>query len=235
MSTEHPAPASASGRSRRLAGRAAAAGLAAGLTLSGCSLTTLTSMSPDLPRRPEPTAATTSAPPAAAVPVTVPVAAPPAARLRGDLAAGSLVRRLDAGKRTLVATYWTEQYPDGWTADRPTVVRVSAHLEDAGGRHQVKVTRFLATLDDGTAVRTLADDRGEFVLTPPYSYGSALSVVSSDPAAPDARLQVQLDLLVETIPGTGAFFRQTVLDTVALDFVPRPQAATPTTQESDHR
>lgn len=231
MTTHHPAPVLTA--RRRRACRTAAAGLVAGLALSGCSLTSVASMSPDLPRRPTGTATAPAevAAPAAAVPVALTAPLPAAPRVRGDLDAGSLVRRLDAGRHTLVVDYWTEQDPASWTADRPTVVRLSAHLEDARGRHAVKVTRFFATLDDQTAITTLADDRGEFVLTPPYSYGSALSVVAT-PGATSARLQVEFDLLVETAPGSRAFFRQTVLDTLSLPFA-SPRPGTTLTQESD--
>jgi hypothetical protein len=85
----------------------------------------------------------------------------------------------------------------------------------------VKVTRFAATLDssDGSSV-PLADDQGEFVLTPPYSYTSALAVPDETAALTNRTsrtIDVRFDLLIETAPGSGAFYRQTVLDTVALN------------------
>ena len=62
----------------------------------------------------------------------------------------------------------------------------------------------------------MAEDRGEFALQPPYSYGTALVLTPSAPVAEQVTLSVQFDLLVETEPGAERYFRQTVLDTVEL-------------------
>lgn len=52
------------------------------------------------------------------------------------------------------------------------------------------------------------------MLTPPYSYTSALALPKTAESA--STLSIRFDLLLETAPGSGAFYRQTVLDTVAL-------------------
>jgi hypothetical protein len=145
---------------------------------------------------------TTSTPTAAPTPTATPEAVP--AKIGGDLANGSLQRSRPVGDDALVISYWTE----GDDSD----VHLSAVLKGADRKHAVKVTRFAATVGtaDGGEV-SLADDQGEFVLTPPYSYGSALALPETAQT-----LSIRFDLLLETAPGSGAFYRQTVLDTVAL-------------------
>ena len=190
--------------------------------LSGCS-TEWASMSPSLSvKKPNlesvanvstatPTATPTSTATATATPAptTTGTTADPFAG--GELAAGSVKHTQPVGDHSLVISYWT----DGTTGE----VHLSATLKGADQKHAVKVTRFAASLDssDGTDV-SLADDQGEFVLTPPYSYTSALAVPDPTATAGVTRtIDVRFDLLLETAPGSGAFYRQTVLDTVALN------------------
>jgi hypothetical protein len=194
--------------SRGVVVRAAVAGLTGTMLLSGCSMD-WASMSPGV--------APAKAEQESSRPVSAPVAQV-VARTPGDLDSGSATHRLDAGGRSLVVDYWTTQDPAQWTADRGAAVQLSAHLEDSDDRHAVKVSRFNAVLDDGHTRTTLADDRGEFVVTPPYSYGSALTVPALPSSTTEATVAVQFDLLVETEPGSGSFFRQTVLDSVRLAF-----------------
>jgi hypothetical protein len=97
-------------------------------------------------------------------------------------------------------------------------VQLSAHLEGGDADLEVLVTRFVATADDGAARTTVAEDRGEFALQPPYSYGTALALTPSAPDAEQVTLSIQFDLLVETEPGSQRYFRQTVLDSIVLPF-----------------
>jgi hypothetical protein len=204
-------------RSRRLTGSMVLAGLVAGALLTGCSTPHIADMSPQVTNKAE-----------AAVPKTTPVAhtatiVKPKVRPTGDLAKGSLVRKLDAGALSLAVNYWSDQKPETWSADKAVVLRLSAHLERKGvispTAVPVKISRFWVTLDDGTSVSTLVDDRGEFVITPPYSYGSALTIRPANKTATSAIMSVEFDLLIETTPTSKAYFRQTVLDTVSLHFV----------------
>jgi hypothetical protein len=219
-------------------------GLIAGaLFLSGCAMPQVASMSPHLPERPATAPSPASIP--AAAPLTSSAATPadasdgettsaettivnPHADL-GDLYRGSLTRKLTAGDRTVVVNYWTDADPKTFSARTSTVVKLSAHLEGpdtgAGPTNAVKVSRFLATEDDGTTSSTLAEDRGEFVITPPFSYGTALTVRPADPTATSVTLSIQFELLVETAPDSGAYARQTVLDSVRIAL----PATTPTT------
>jgi hypothetical protein len=222
-------------RLRRIPTRSATfVGLIAGaLFLSGCAMPQVASMSPHLPERPA-AAPSTPASPTAAPQASAAASAPADATDgettsaettivnshadRGDLYRGSLTRKLSAGDRTVVVDYWTDADPKTFSATTSTVVKLSAHLEgsDSSSATEVKVSRFLATEDDGTTTTTLSEDRGEFVITSPYSYGTALTVRPADPTATSVTLSVQFELLVETAPGSGAYARQTVLDSVRI-------------------
>ncbi|GAB3244056.1 hypothetical protein [Kineosporia babensis] len=181
------------------------------LLLSGCS-TEWASMSPSITMDSADLAPVSSVSTPGPTPSTEPSPAPTEANpfAGGDLAGGSLRHQLPVGDHSLVINYWTGD------ADSATNVHLSAELKGADRKHAVKVTRFAATLKSAGTETALADDQGEFVLTPPYSYTSALAVPASTDAT-SRSLDVRFDLLVETAPGSGAFYRQTVLDTVALN------------------
>ena len=213
---------------------AGAAVLAAGtLLVSGCSMPQVANMSKDLSKTttkaaahtaPKPTATPTATATAAATatPTAAPSTVAPAAAASpvdlGDLAFGTLTRKLNAGNRNLVVTYWTKQNPNAVSATSPMILQLSAHMEGGDPRDAVKVSRFSAVFTDGSRIDTVADDRGEFIITPPFSYGSALTLRPSVDAPSMATLTVEFDLLVETAPGTGTYFRQTVLDNVRIAF-----------------
>ena len=200
-------------------GLAVAALAASAVALSGCQLPDV-SMSqnvtpPTAPKTPHPTS--TASP-------TAQLSAAPAAqtgpvRPSGDLDTGSLTHALPAGSRQVVINYWTTQEAKTWGPKGDKNVQLSAHVEGGGTQAEVKVTRFLATADDGVHRVTVVEDRGEFVITPPYSYTTALTLTPSDPTATGLTLYAQFELLVETFPGSGAFYRQTVLDTIHLPFL----------------
>lgn len=193
--------------------RVAAAGLGALslLALTGCDLPSV-SMSPSVT-----TGATASRAPAAEVAATTaPAAVTAGSRRSGDLDSGSLTRSLDAGDRAVVVDYWTDEPASAWTADSTKTVQLAAHVEGGGDEHAIEVTRFVATVDDGSSRTVAAEDRGRFALTPPYSYTTALTLPPSPSATTELVLYVQFDLLVETEPYSEVFFRQTVLDTLRL-------------------
>ncbi|MCO7220260.1 hypothetical protein [Klenkia sp. PcliD-1-E] len=217
----------ASRRSRPRGSRALTGLLALPLALgvlSGCWLPDV-SMSPGVPgSSPEATASPSSS--AAATPTAEPVAAA-ADRPSGDLDAGSVTHVQPAGDRELVIDYWTTQQAVAWTPADTKSIQLSAHLEgeeSTASSIEVLVTRFSAVLDDGTARSTVVDDRGEFALQPPFTYGTALELPPTDPAAASVTVTVQFDLLVETGRGTDRYYRQTVIDTLDLPLL---------TQETD--
>jgi hypothetical protein len=154
------------------------------------------------------------------------VAAPLPPLVRGALAAGSVAHVLAAGSRNLVIDYWTTQNVAAWTSNLTVPINVSAHMEDSDTAHAVEVTQFKATLatDASANVTTLMGDIGQFVITPPYSYGSVLIMPAEPAAAHTATISIQFDLLIETAPKSGTYFRQTVLDTLPITFVAQPTA-----------
>jgi hypothetical protein len=153
----------------------------------------------------------------AARPAAVTATAP---RPSGALDTGSVTHSLPAGNRTVVIDYWTGQDATTWTAADPKTIQLAAHVEGGGSAEKVEVTRFAATADDGRTRTTASEDRGEFVITPPFSYTTAVLVAPSAAHTTTLTVYVQLDLLVETAPRSGAFFRQTVLDSLVLPLTP---------------
>ncbi|QXG76442.1 hypothetical protein KUM42_02475 [Modestobacter sp. L9-4] len=201
------------GRARRgLAGLGVA--LTLGVLLSGCELPDV-GMSPGLAKAaPTSAAATTAAPAPPVAPVAATPTTPP--RTAGDLDTGSVTHTVAAGDRAVVIDWWTDQEAAAWTAADAKTIQLSAHVEGGTAEQEIKVTRFAATADDGTARTSVTEDRGEFVLTPPFSYTSALNVAPSAATATELTVYVQFDLLVETAPGSGEYFRQTVQDSIEL-------------------
>jgi hypothetical protein len=191
----------------RLGAALTVAALSAGL--AACSLPDV-SMSPGVSM---PTSAPRTS--EAARPTLHEAAATPT-RASGELDSGSVTHAQKAGARTVVIDYWTEELAAKWRAQDPKTLQVAAHIEGGGTEERVKVTRFVVTLDDGTSRTTAAEDRGEFMITPPYSYSTALNLAPSDADASELALYVQIELLVETAPDSQQYFRQTVLDTLRL-------------------
>jgi hypothetical protein len=214
---------------RSSAGRAAALALSAVL-LAGCQLPDV-SMSPSLTADADADAkadakAVTKAETmaarrtAAATTEAATTTSTAPTRPAGDLDSGSLTRTLTAGDRTVVIDYWTTDQATTWTAEDDKTIQLAAHVE--GGETtddespEVLVTRFAVTGDDGTTRALVAEDRGEFALTPPFSYTTALSLPGAPSPGEVLTLSVQFDLLVETEPDSQRYYRQTVLDTLEL-------------------
>jgi hypothetical protein len=207
---------------RTAAARAGAALIASALAagLAGCTFPDV-SMSPGVSM---PSAAsTTEATTASAAPTTgaQEAAARPTApkRVSGDLDTGTVTHKLAAGARTVVIDYWTDEDAKDWTAAGTKTIQVSAHLEGGVAQEAVKVTRFVVTVDDGSTRTTAAEDRGEFMITPPFSYTTALSILPSPADTTALTVYIQFELLVETEPGSQQYFRQTVLDTLRLPLI----------------
>jgi hypothetical protein len=194
-----------------------AALLSGSVLLGGCGFPSVGSMSPKLPQSHAAAAKPVSAPVAPAAPAPPAPPTPPAPQVdRGDLAFGSSSRRLPIGNRAVVVSYWSDTDPATLSASTPTVLKFSARIGDDDTVHAVKVSRFFATADDGHVTATLSDDRGEFVLTPPFSYATALTLRPTDPSVGIVTVAIQMELLVETAPGSGAYFRQTVVDSIRI-------------------
>jgi hypothetical protein len=145
-------------------------------------------------------------------------AAPSTPANRGDLKSGSITHKLSAGDRSLVVNYWTADDPTAVSSTSPMTLQLAGHLEGGNFFSGVRISRFLATFDDGSKTSTVSDDKGNFVLSQPFSYSSAMSLRPTTKAATLATLTLEFDLLVETQPGSGQFYRQTVLDTLHIAF-----------------
>jgi hypothetical protein len=201
-------------RRRGLLGSAAACGVLTAL-LTGCTLPDVSLSSGFSHTAAAGTSSAPSTSSSAAPARTTPAPATPTRR-SGDLDTGSLTHSLPAGARTVVIDYWTTQNAKLWRAKGTKTIQVGAHVEGGGTVATVQVTRFSATADDGTSRTTAAQDDGQFVITPPFSYSSVITLLPSSPRASAVTLYIQFDLLVETAKDSGQFFRQTVLDTLTL-------------------
>jgi hypothetical protein len=137
----------------------------------------------------------------------------------GGLANGSATHRLPMGARSMVITYWTTRNVATWTSADAVPVQISASV-DGSTREHVYVTSFGATFAPAGAgaATTLRSDSGRFAISSTYPYGTAVVVPAVSAQTRSAQLQVQLELLVETTPGSGDYFRQTVLDTVPFTY-----------------
>jgi hypothetical protein len=201
-------------RARRgLAGLGLALGV--GVGVSGCTLPDV-GMSPSLSQAAATSSAAEPTAEAATTATATAIATATSTRPSGDLDTGSVTHTVPAGDRTVVVDWWTDQAAVEWTAAGAKMIQLSAHVEGGDADTAITVTRFLATADDGTSRTTVTEDRGEFVLTEPFSYTTALDVPASTAGAAELTLTAQLELLIETDPGSGAYFRQTVLDTITL-------------------
>lgn len=161
------------------------------------------------------TTATKHSPAVVATPTATPSPTPAA---RGDLAGGSLTKVLAAGDRQLVINYWTADNPAAVSATAPMTLQLAAHLEGGTLFTGVKVGRFLARFDDGGRIATVSDDHAGVALTEPFSYSTAMILQPTSKVAGVAKVTVEFDLLIETMPGSGIYFRQTVLDTLTVAF-----------------
>jgi hypothetical protein len=227
-----PAPLVPRARLRRSI--ASAGVLAAGAVLvSACSVPQVASMSKDVSTHaaanPRATATATPSPSATSSPSRAASTASSVANAavattsatpvpRGDLVFGSLTHKLNAGDRTLVVNYWTSDNPYKVSASSPMTLQLAAHLEGGNVFSKAEVSRFTAAFDDGTTATTVSDDKGDFALTQPFSYSTAFTLRPSVTTPTLATVTVEFDLLIETQPGSGDFYRQTVLDTLHIAF-----------------
>ncbi|WP_127551297.1 hypothetical protein [Actinoplanes sp. OR16] len=137
-------------------------------------------------------------------------------RASGPLDTGTVTHKLKQGDFTVQLTYWTSDNAKLYTADSVKTINVAAHIEDADSKHRMKVSTFQVTQDDGTNRAVVTKDSGDFDVTPPYPYNTVLTVPAATEGATALTLTIQMDLLVETAPKSGAYYRSTALDTLTL-------------------
>jgi hypothetical protein len=203
---------------------------AAAVLVSACAVPQVASMSKNVSThaaaKPSANATATSSPSAKPSATANAVTAAPAAAMvtpstpanRGDLKSGSITHQLNAGERSLVVSYWTADDPTKVSASSPMTLQLAAHLEGGNVFSAVRISRFHATFDDGSKSSTVSDDKGNFVLSQPFSYSTAMSLRPTLTIASLTTVTLEFDLLVETQPGSGQFYRQTVLDTLHIAF-----------------
>jgi hypothetical protein len=199
--------------------RSVAAGAAAAVlcgSLTGCSsLKQLTSSSKPLmsgrsTSTPTPSASPSPTASAIAEAVKLPT------RASGPLDTGSVVHRIKQGNFTVQLTYWTSDNAKLYTAEGVKTINVAAHIEDADNTHRITVSTFQVIQDDGLKRSVVSTDNGKFDVTPPYPYTTVLTLPSASTGATKLTLTVRLDLLVETAPKSGSYYRSTALDTLTL-------------------
>lgn len=185
---------------------------AAVLSTSGCSVLTAVSMSPQLAR------ATPSPSPSPTVRVV---------RKPGALDTGSAERVLDAAGLHLILDYWTTDSATAWTPSSQGQVQLSAKVTGLKDRRVVKVTRVAVvappTSPHGSNAVVL-DDRGQFVVRAPYTYQSAFALPVYPASTAGVTLNVTVDLLVETAPGSSVYTRLTQQDRLYLSTTPLTRA-----------
>lgn len=198
--------------SRSVAAGVAAVVLCGGLT--GCSdLKDLTSSS-----KPLLSGKSATSPKVTASPTPTPSVSASSAPVRasGPLDTGSVVHRLKQGSFTVSLTYWTSDNAKVYTAAGDKTINVAAHIEDTDSTHRIVVGTFQVVQDDGTARTTVATDKGTFDVTPPYPYNTVVVLPAATAGATSLALTVRMDLLVETAPKSGSYYRSTALDTLTL-------------------
>ena len=196
--------------------RGVAVGMAAvvlGGGLSGCSsLKQLTSSSKPLITSSGPSTKPSPSPsPAGDV-----LAATAPARASGPLDTGTVTHRLKQGNFSVQLTYWTTDNAKVYTAESVKTINVAAHIEDADNSHRVTISTFQVIQDDGTKRAVVSTDNGKFDVTPPYPYNTVVTLPGATADAAKLTLTVRLDLLVETAPESGRYYRSTALDTLTL-------------------
>lgn len=155
--------------------------------LSSCSFHSL-GMSPEPPERPRVDKATV-------------VEKKPA-----ELDTGATEHKITAQGKTLVINYSTEQNPKTWTKETRSNIMMYASMPGVSKKTITKIVYVQVAYKDGTSI---LDDTGEFIITPPYTYGTILA------AWPDT-LYVTFDVLMETEPDSGEFFKQRFVDELRL-------------------
>jgi hypothetical protein len=197
-----------------------AAAVLSTVALAGCGDLSAVSMSPKVTaKKPASSTSSSSAPRlVAATPKPKPTPRPVAT---GALATGSATHKVQAGARWVVLDYWSDLPATRWTVTSDPVLQLAAHVEGGGDENKVKITHFGATYNDGRTTTQVGSDDGEFIFTPPFSYTTALPLPRPASGTRSATVLVQLNLLVETAPDSGEFFRNTVLDRVRLGYLPR--------------
>jgi hypothetical protein len=146
---------------------------------------------------------------------------PPRVQVRptGELDHGNAAHvKAVAGVKVLL-TYWTDDDAKTWTPTSQGIVQTSVQVQGVQGKKLVRVTRYAVLATATTPYTKLVDDRGQFVVTAPYTYGSTFALPAVAQAVKAERLRVTVDIEVETAPGSGLFTRQTLIDSLVVPYL----------------
>ena len=142
---------------------------------------------------------------------------------------GTVSHTVRFGAQALTIKYYTVGGP-AWDGSAPVPVQFSAHVEGSDGKHTLKISTFVSTFTAGSVTTMVGKDQGPFVITPPFSYGGVFTVPST--RATVGTVTNEFTLLVETTPKSGQFFRDTIIDTLKLNFAVPASSAVKATSAS---
>ena len=147
------------------------------------------------------------------------------AKVHGDLANGSVKRRLVAGGVTLDVSYWSTLKPEKWTAavDKPLFVSFVGSAASPVYASSVTMTAFAyrestQVSQKPIAMTDAATVQPGYAVSSPYSYTGLFTI----PAVPSKATSLIIQftyVLLQTAEPTGGFAKSTTTDTVTIAIV----------------
>ena len=202
-------------KSRRLAALGLMVG--AGLTLSGCGITSAVSLAPNI-----------KMPSTASKPKFVALPKPKVlTRVPGELDSGSASHAVTVDGIQVIFNYWTDSPPSQWGPSSQGTVNVSVQVQGLPSDIIARVNNFQVVAPPnhtGGSNIILASDAGEFVIGTPYSYGSAFVIPAYPSKTKSVTIHVNVALEIETKPASGVYTRQSVIDALNVSLTPETLA-----------
>lgn len=189
--------------------------LALPLALAGCSVPSAVSLAPKL-HMPQTVKVVKK-------PHLVALTAPK--RQPGELDSGSASHAITVNGVQLVLNYWGSTDPSQWGPATQGTVNVSAQVQGLAKGLIAKITSFQVVAPPdvpGGHDNILVNDAGEFVIGAPYSYGEAFVMPQYSSTTKMVKLHIYVALEIETTPDSGAYTRQSIIDTLRVALVPKP-------------
>lgn len=140
-------------------------------------------------------------------------------RATGELDDGTAQHVQTAAGAKVILSYWTDDDAKTWTPTSQGIIQSSVQVKGIDAKKLVRVTRYAVLATSATPYAKLVDDRGQFVVSAPYSYGSTFALPAAGPKVAAEKLRVVVDLEVETAPDSGRFTRQTLIDQLAVPYL----------------
>jgi hypothetical protein len=156
-------------------------------------------------------------------PTPRPSAPPPPPRVQvrpsGELDDGTAQHVQTAAGAKVVLSYWTDDDPKAWTPTSQGILQSSVQVQGVDAKKVVRVTRYAVLATASSPFAKLVDDRGQFVVSAPYTYGSTFALPAVAQTVKAEKLRIVIDIEVETAPGTGRFTRQTLIDQLGVPYI----------------